>query len=63
MAKSTLVAGCGIEFFDNLQACLIDALDHHLGNPITTANGDGLFAKIDNSNLHLTSVVGIDGTR
>ena len=63
MPKATLIPLCFLKGIHNVQLYLIDLLNDHLGDPVTTADGIGSFAKIDERNFYLTSVVSIYGSR
>ena len=56
-------AGAALGFsqiFYFLQIGLINLLDHHLGDPISPAKGIGNLAHINDRDLNLTTVVGIN---
>ena len=61
--KSTGIAAGFVKNIHFLQFGLVDPVDDHLGNPVSSAEGVRFGAKIDNGDLDLTTVVGIDGAR
>ena len=61
MPKATLIPLCFFKSIRNFQLRLIDLLNDHLGDPVTTAYGIWSFPQIDERNLYLTPVISIDG--
>ena len=61
MSKATLIALCFFQGIHNVKVCLIDLLDDHLGDPVTTADGIWSFSQINESYLYLASVISING--
>jgi len=62
MPKATLIPLCFFKGIHDIQLRLIDLLDDHLGDPVTTTDGIWSFPKIDERNLYLTPVISIDGS-
>jgi hypothetical protein len=60
MTKAALIPLCFLQNIHNFQFSLIHFLNHHLSDPITTANGIRFFPQIDEPDPDLPPVIGID---
>src|SRR5512146_1825577 len=60
-AEAALSSRRAAEIGDGLDAHVLGARDHELGDALAAANNERFGAQIDQQNLDLAAIVGIDG--